>query len=84
MNTTVERLLLFIVVFLSVLYMPWWLTLLFTIGLAFYYPLYLEIIFFGFIFDHLFLASRQVPYLTLGITAFILIVISFIRVNIRR
>lgn len=84
MNTTVERLLLFVVVFLSVLYMPWWLTLLFTICLAYYYPLYLEIIFFGFIFDNLFLASRQVPYLTLGITAFILIVISFIRVNIRR
>lgn len=84
MNSTVERILLFVLVFLSVLYMPWWLTLLFTTFLAFRYPLYLEIIFFGFLFDHLFLASQKVPYVALGITALVLIVISFIRVNVRR
>ncbi len=84
MNSTVERLILFVVVFLSVLYMPWWLTLVFLIILAFHFPLYLEIIFFGFLFDHLFLASQKVPYASLIITTIILIIIYFVRTNIRR
>ena len=84
MNTTVVRLIIFISVFLSIVFLPWWLTLIYLIGLAFYFPLYLEIVFFGFLFDHLFLASKSSPYKALILTAVVLIVITFIRNQIRR
>ncbi len=84
MNTTMERLVLFVAVFLSVLYLPWWLTLVFLICMSYYFPFYMEIIFFGFIFDKLFLASREVPYTALALSVVILIIVSFIRRNIRR
>ncbi len=84
MHTTVVRLIIFVAVFLSVVFLPWWLTLAFLLALAFYFPLYLEIIFFGFLFDHLFLASTKFPYMALTLTAVILVIISFIRMNIRK
>ena len=84
MNTTVVRLLIFVSVFLSIVFLPWWLTLIYLIGLAFYFQLYLEIVFFGFIFDHLFLSSRETPYKALILTTVILAIIIFIRNQIRK
>lgn len=84
MNTTVTRLILFVLVFLSIAFLPWWLTLIFVVMLSFYFPLYLEIILFGFIFDNLFLASYKFPYVTLILTAVILITIMVLRSHIRR
>lgn len=84
MNSTVIRLIVFVSVFLSIVFLPWWATLIYLIGLAFYFPLYLEIIFFGFLFDHLYLASKHSPYKTLVLTAVVLVVISLIRNQIRK
>jgi hypothetical protein len=84
MNTTTVRLLLFVAVFLSIVFLPWWLSLLVMVSLAYYFPLYIEIIFFGFIFDSLFLASYKFPYVSLIATAVILVLIISIRKHIRR
>lgn len=84
MNTTTVRLLLFVTVFLSIIFLPWWLSLLVMVALAFYFPLYIEIIFFGFIFDSLFLSSYKFPYASLIATAVILVLILSIRRHIRK
>lgn len=84
MNSTMERLLMFIGVFLSIVFLPWWLSLLVMVVLAFYFPLYIEIIFFGFIFDNLFLASNKFPYASLIATTIILVLIITIRKHIRK
>lgn len=84
MNSTTVRLLLFMAVFLSIVFLPWWLTLGVMAGMAFYFPLYIEIIFFGFLFDSLYLASQKFPYASLVATVVILIFIVAIRKHIRK
>jgi hypothetical protein len=84
MNSTMERIALFIAVFLSIAFLPWWLSLVIMVALAFYYPLYIEIIFFGFIFDTLFLSSYKFPFASLIATTIILVLIVAIRKHIRR
>jgi len=74
----------FAIVLLLVAFLPWWLTLIVLIGLAVYFPMYLEIIFFGFLFDNLYLASAEFPYRALLLTTIILVVISLLRKHIRK
>ncbi|MFA7216823.1 MAG: hypothetical protein WC095_02485 [Candidatus Paceibacterota bacterium] len=45
------RIFLFFVAWFLLLVLPWWLTLVVLVGLAVYVPFYLEIIFFGLVFD---------------------------------
>lgn len=84
MNTTFVRLGLFISVFLSIVFLPWWLTLVFLVTLAIYFPLYIEIIFFGFLFDNLYLVSNKFPYVSLVLTTLVLIIILFARKHVRK
>ena len=63
------------------LVLPWWLSAIILIGLTIYIPLYLEVLFFGFLFDTLYSASKGHVAL-ISATIFILVV-TFIRTRIR-
>ena len=72
---SVVRILVFIFIFILQAVLPWWLTLLILLGLTIYYPLYLEVLFFGFLFDTLYSPTLAFPYVgLLSATAFLILV----------
>jgi hypothetical protein len=83
MNTAVIRVLLFIVMFVLVLMLPWWLSAILLFGLTIYFPFYLEILFFGFLFDTLYSVKLGFPYTGLTIATVFLLITMFVRTRIR-
>lgn len=76
-----QRTLLFLAVYVCVLVLPWWLTAVILVGLSIYVPFYVEVVFFGFLFDTLYNATNGHKGLIVA-TIFILI-ISFVRTRVR-
>ncbi len=83
MHTPLVRILAFFVALMFVLLTPWWISIPLTIGLAVYFPTYLEILVFGFLFDSLYSAQYAMPYTGLLSAFVVLVVIIFIRDRIR-
>ncbi len=83
MNTPITRTLLFVVVLMFLLLTPWWITVPILIGLSIYYPLYLEVLFFGFLFDALYSVNYEFPYTGLTSAFVLLMLILFVRTRIR-
>lgn len=83
MNKSVLRVVLFLGVFGLVVTLPWWLSAVILFGLTIYFPLYLEVIFFGFIFDTLYSAQFSFPYIGGTLALVLLLVVSFVKKNIR-
>ena len=77
------RIPLFVLVFILVVVLPWWLSVVILTGLTIYFPTYLEVIFFGFLFDTLYSSNYTFPYVGLCIATVFLIVVMFVKTRIR-
>ncbi|HEY4505187.1 MAG TPA: hypothetical protein VJG67_00650 [Candidatus Paceibacterota bacterium] len=84
MNGILVRILLFVVVFLSLLLLPWYISCLILVSLTIYLPLYPEVLFFGFLFDILYAVNFQFPYIGLTTSAVFLVIVYFTKTQIRR
>lgn len=82
-NKNLLRFLVFIYVMVTVVTAPWWISVTILIGLTIYYPLYLEALFFGFVFDTLYSSSYTFPYLGLSIAFIFLLTVYFMKTHIR-
>lgn len=80
-----QRILLFVGVYICVLILPWWLSATILVGLTIYLPLYVEVLFFGFLFDILYATKFSSSFLHFGllIATFFLLVVMFIKTRIR-
>lgn len=83
MDSLLRRILIFIVVAVLVLILPWWLSVPVLIFFTIYIPLYFEVIFFGFMFDVLYSASLKFPLAGLSAATVFLLVVYFVRTQIR-
>ncbi len=77
------RTFLFFAVFLMLMTLPWWATLIVIFVLNFLLPMYLEALFYGFIFDTLYSQNFSLPYTYLTLATALLIVTIFIKDRIR-
>jgi hypothetical protein len=75
------RILVFIAAFIVVVILPWWVSTAVLLGLTIYFPFYLEVLFFGFLFDILY--PIQSNYLGLILATAFLIVVLFIKTRLR-
>jgi len=80
MNTTiVQRIILDIILLLSVLFLPWWITIILALALVFYFKLYYEFIIAAVLTDMLYgvpkawLFDLAIMYTTFSIVLFILV-----------
>lgn len=83
MRNPFVRVIVFMLVFASVVVLPWWISIFMLAGLTIYFPLYLEVLFFGFLFDTLYSARYGFPYTALSIAFVFLLLVYFIRTRIR-
>ena len=83
MNKSALRVLFFIIVLITVVTLPWWLSAILLVGLTIYFPLYIEVLFFGFLFDTLYSAGLTFPYTALTIAFIFLMIVFFIKTQIR-
>src|SRR3990167_6497924 len=72
-NPVNVRILTFIVALIFIVILPWWLSTLMLLGLVIYFPLYFEVLFFGFIFDMLYVTEIIFPYTALTATFVVLL-----------
>ena len=77
------RAVLFFAVLGAVLVLPWWLSTLILVALTIYFPLYLELLFFGLVFDALYSTRFSFPYTGLSLATIFLILVTFARTRIR-
>ncbi len=83
MSSTPIRIIIFIIVFALVVVLPWWISILILLALTIYFPLYLEVLFFGFLFDTLYSVHFNFPYTGLSLTAVFLLITIFFKTQIR-
>ncbi|MCX6702123.1 MAG: hypothetical protein NTX96_02950 [Candidatus Zambryskibacteria bacterium] len=83
MNISYIRILIFILTFILVVMLPWWISILVLAGLTIYFPLYLEVLFFGFLFDALYSVKYNFPYTGLTIALVFLVIVLFIKTRIK-
>lgn len=83
MKTPFTRVLFFILVSVLVVILPWWLSSVVLVFFTIYFPFYLEILFFGFLFDILYSSDFSFPYRGLTIALLFLLIVSFLRTRIR-
>ena len=74
---------LFILLLILVIVLPWWLSAIILICLTIYIPFYLEVLFFGFLFDTLYAPRFVFPYSGLTISTIFLVTVMFVRTRIR-
>ena len=74
-----QRVLLFFAVWALVLVLPWWLSVLILAGLTIFVPNYVEVLFFGFIFDTIYSYNHT----GLIVATIFLIAFLFVRTKIR-
>src|SRR3989338_10040261 len=77
------RIVAFIITFGLFVNLPWWISVLWLAGLTIYFPLYLEVLFFCFLFDTLYLPRYEFPYTALSVAFVFLLLVYFIRTRIR-
>ena len=83
-NKPIIRTLLFFVIFVLVVVLPWWISTTILAVLTIYLPLYVEVLFFGFLFDTLYSVDSTFPYLGLTLATAILLIVMFVNTKIRR
>jgi len=74
-----QRILLFVAVFVCVLTLPWWLSAFALACLTIFVPNYLEVMFFGFLFDTLYSSGH----IGLIASTIFLIIVLFVKPRIR-
>ena len=77
------RIILFIVMYIVVLVMPWWLSVVLLALCTVYMPVYIEVLFFGFVFDTLYASKFVFPYVGLLCSLVFLVAVLLIRTRIR-
>ncbi len=83
MKMPIIRIITFIITLVLVLTLPWWVSVVLLLGLTIVFPLYLEVLFFGFLFDTLYSSRHGFPYTALTIVFVFLILVSFVKTRIR-
>ena len=84
MDITLVRVIAFIFVFILVVILPWWISVVVLIGLTIYFPFYLEVVFFGFLFDALYTIQYSFPYTGLTVATGLLLVSMFVKTRVRK
>ena len=84
MKDYIIRILVFVLALVLFVISPWWLSILIAIGLTIYFPFYLEVLFFGFLFDVLYSVRFSFPYTGLMVATTLLLSVMFIKTRIRR
>jgi hypothetical protein len=79
MNSYINRIIIDILIFIAVLTLPWWLSVAILVASTIYFPFYLEVLFFGFLFDTLYGRS----YVGILSALILLVVVMFVRTRIR-
>jgi hypothetical protein len=77
------RIPLFIVVAILIVMLPWWLTLALIVFLTVIIPFYFEVLFYGFIIDVVYGVNLSFPLIGLTSGAVFLLIVSFVRSQIR-
>ncbi len=83
MNKYTVRIAAFVLVCFAVITLPWWIMAIILVGLTVYFSLYIEVLFFGFLFDILYSAHNSFPYTALTLALVLLSVVSLVRPYIR-
>lgn len=83
MKISLFRVIVFFTVFFLVFVLPWWLTAPLLFFLVIYFDFYIEVVFFGFLIDALYLINRSLLYPALITSFVILILVSFVKTRIR-
>jgi len=83
MHTPLARILIDLAALICILVLPWYLTVALLAGLTIYFPLYLEALPFGFLFDTLYASRYAFPYVGLLVSLIFLILVLFVRTRIR-
>lgn len=83
MNRPLARVLLFFIVCGAVLVLPWWISVPILIAMTVWLPFYLEVVFFGFLFDVLYAGVYHFRYTGLVSAAVLLVAVWFVRSRIR-
>ena len=83
MNQYLFRFFVLILTIISVMVLPWWISVIILIGLTVYLKLYIEIIFFGFLFDVMYPARYVFPLTFLSCATIFLLVVMFVKTHIR-
>lgn len=84
MNTPLVRSIAFIFVFILVVILPWWLSVVVLIGLTVYFPFYPEVVFFGFLIDALYTIQYSFPYTGLVTATVFLLITMFVKTRVRK
>lgn len=82
-STSYLRFALFWGVLIAVLVLPWWLSIFVLLVGTIYFPLYLEILFFGFLFDTLYSGFRNFPHTGLFLALLFLVLVLFAKTRVR-
>lgn len=83
MKGPLARFILFVVVFIGIMFVPWWLSLAVLVTMTLYLPFYFEVLFFGFLFDTLYSAQYSFPYTFLSLAFIFLVIVMFVKERIR-
>ena len=83
MTTPFLRLILFFVVLFMVFVLPWWLTVVILLSLVIYFDFYMEVIFFGFLIDTLYMTPNRNIYPFFISSFIVLLLTSFVKTRIR-
>ena len=67
-----------------VLIFPWYISMIVVIGLVFFFPIYIEGLFFAFLFDTLYAQRIAFPYVFLLSTVVLLLIVYVLKTQIRR
>ena len=78
----VKRILFFILVLISVVTLPWWLSAVLLLVLTIYLSLYLEVLFFGFLFDAIYFGGTNL-FGALSLSFLLLLVVTLIKPYVR-
>ena len=78
-----KRILLFLIISVCVLVLPWWFSILVIIGFTIYIPSYIEALFFGFLFDTLYSSYYTFTHAALTSAFVLLVLVMFVRSRIR-
>lgn len=84
MNILFLRLIIFVLVSVLIIVLPWWLSVLLLIGLTVYFHFYPEVIFFGFLIDALYTVQYSFPYVGLVTATIFILITMFVRTRIRK
>ena len=71
---------LFFIVLVLMYILPWWVSLPLLLVLTIYFPLYFEVLFFGFLFDRLYTPHGYIGLISATI---VLLVVTFVRDRVR-